>query len=379
MTPVADLLAELVRVNSVNPSMDPSSPGEAGVASLVARYMANAGFVVRSEDALPGRPNVVAVLGTPGPADPALLFECHMDTAPLGGMRNGLRPAIRDGALWGRGACDVKGGLAAMMTALAEAARRGARRPLILWATVDEEHDFRGVRTLAERGVHAAGAVVAEPTGLRPVIAHKGCLRMELRTRGRAAHSSRPELGDNAILHAARLITHLQDAFAARFADRDHPLCGPPRWSVTQIATGNPINVIPDTCRLGVDVRLVPGQDPQEVLDWLESALADSGVPVEHTQLRQKDWTLSTDPGEHVVRWSLEAAREVLGPDVQPAGAPYGTDASKIAQIARVPSVVLGPGDIAWAHTDEERIDLGELEHGVRVYAGIIERFLAEA
>jgi acetylornithine deacetylase/succinyl-diaminopimelate desuccinylase-like protein len=372
---VAQLLQDLVRIPSVNPSLDPTSAGEAALAEVVARQMRAAGFGVRLEEALPGRPNVVARAGPePTPERPALLFECHMDTVPLGAMRDGLSPAIREGCLHARGACDVKGGLAAMLIALARFTR--AHKPLLLWATVDEEHDYRGVQALAQRGVAAAGAVVAEPTGLRPVLAHRGNLRLEVVARGRAAHSSRPDLGENAILRAARLVEGLGAGFAARFGRRVHPLCGGSTWSVTQIATDNPVNVVPDRCRLGVDVRLTPGLGAAEVLGWLDAALAGSGIPAERRQLRPEDPALDTDPAADVARWAVEAASAVLGEPVAPQGAPYSTDASKIAALAGVPAVVLGPGDIGWAHTAEERIPLDELEKAVEVYAGIIERFL---
>ena len=368
------MLAALVRLPSVNPSLDATSRGEGALAAFVAGFLRDAGFQVREEPVLPGRPNVVATLGQPSAARPALLLECHLDTVPLGGMADGFAPTVRDGALYGRGACDVKGGLAAMMLALARHA--GAARPLVFWGAVDEEHDFSGVRALAGRGLAAAGAVVAEPTGLVPVVAHQGNLRLEVVARGRAAHTARPDLGDNAILHAARLVDRLHEGFAARFAGVGHPLSGPARWSATQIATDNPVNVIPDRCRLGVDVRLPPGLDGQAVLDWLERALADAGVPAEARPLRPADPALDTDPGAAVALWALEASGAVLGQPVAPAGAPYSTDASKITALTGVPAIVLGPGDIAFAHTARERIALAEVAAAVEVYAGIIERFL---
>ena len=388
------MLAALVRLPSVNPSLDATSgatsgatsdatsgatsgatsPGEGALAAFVAGFLCDAGFQVRQEQVLPGRPNVVATLGQPSATRPALLLECHLDTVPLGGMGDGFAPTVRGGALYGRGACDVKGGLAAMMLALARHAR--AERPLVFWGAIDEEHDFTGVRALAERGLAAVGAVVAEPTGLVPVVAHPGNLRLEVVTHGRAAHTARPELGDNAILHAARLVGPLQEGFAARFAGVRHPLSGPARWSVTQIATDNPVNVIPDRCRLGVDVRLPPGLDGQGVLDWLERALADAGAPAEARPLRPADPALDTDPGAAVARWALEAAGAVLRQPVAPAGAPYSTDASKIVALAGVPAIVLGPGDIAFAHTVREHIALAEVAAAVEVYSGIIERFL---
>jgi acetylornithine deacetylase/succinyl-diaminopimelate desuccinylase-like protein len=377
MPPVAELLSELVRVDSVNPSLDPAGGGEGALAALVARFLEGAGFAVERAEALPGRPNVVATLGDASAARPALLFACHLDTVPLGAMRQGLVPEVRDGALFGRGACDVKGGLAAMLTALA--ARRQAGRPLMFWGTVDEEHDFAGVRALARPGVPALGAVVAEPTRLRPVLAHKGCVRLAIRVRGRAAHSARPEAGENAILHALRLVDILQAGFAARFPALWHPLCGHPVGSVTQIGTDNPINVIPDSCRLGVDLRLLPGQDPDELLRWLGEVMAASGIPLTWEVVGRRDHALDTDPRSPVARWALGAAAEVLRTPVTPQGAPYGTDASKIAALAGVPAVVLGPGDIAWAHTGEERIPLHELEQAVSVYEGIIDRYLAGA
>lgn len=369
-SPVARLLAELVRIPSVNPSLERTSRGEGELAGFVASFLRTAGFAVRLEEAAPGRPNVVATLGRPTAEDPALLFECHLDTVPCGGMATGLEPVVRDGRLYGRGACDVKGSLAAMLTALA--ARAGASRPLVLWAAVDEEHDYLGVRALATSGLPVVGAVVGEPTDLVPVIAHQGNLRLELVARGRAAHTSRPELGESAILHALRLIDLLGEGFASRFAGAGHPLTGPARWSVTQIATDNPVNVIPDRCRLGVDVRLPPGLEGAEVAAWLQATVATSGIPVEARQLREADPALLTDPKAAVVRWAVEAVGAVRGRPVAAAGAPYSTDASKIP----APAVVLGPGDIAVAHTVSEHIALDGLEAAVAVYLGIIDRFL---
>ncbi len=208
------------------------------------------------------------------------------------------------------------------------------------------------------------------------VVAHRGNLRLEVVTLGRAAHSSRPELGDNAVLNAARLIPLLQQSFEVRFRGLVHPLCGGPLWSVTQIATDNPVNVIPDRCRIGVDIRTIPGSDAQVIADWLDVALRAADIPAEWRALRPEDPPLNTDPGADVARWASDAAAAVLGKPVPASGAPFSTDASKMASVAGVPAVVLGPGDIAWAHTAEEHVPLDELEDSVEIYTGIIERFL---
>jgi acetylornithine deacetylase/succinyl-diaminopimelate desuccinylase-like protein len=364
----SELLEELVRVPSVNPTLDPTSPGEAALASLVADYLRAHGIPVRLDEGVPGRPGVVAALGEPSRDRPALLLACHLDTVPAGGMPEPFAPRRLGGALYARGACDVKAGLAAMLAALPRFRR--ASRPLVFWGTVDEEADFQGVRALASRGLHAVGAVVAEPTRLRPVVAHKGALRLDLWVAGRAAHSARPELGENAIRLAWELAHDLEAGFADAFGAAEHPLCGRSAWSVTQVATDNPVNVIPGLCRLGVDVRLAPGLPPEAVLAWLDRRLQAFPATVWRS-VRQVDPALDTPPSAPVVRWAVEAT------GVPPEGAPYGTDASKIAALAGIPSVVLGPGDIAWAHTAEEHVDLAEVERAAEVYAEVVARFLA--
>jgi acetylornithine deacetylase/succinyl-diaminopimelate desuccinylase-like protein len=380
MPTLTGLLCDLVAIPSVNPSggdLDPSVHGEGRVVGYVADLLSREGIPWVRQEVLPGRPNLVARLeGTTGRL---LILEAHTDTVTVEGMAGDpFAPEVRDGRVWGRGACDCKASLAAMVTALVRTARRG-RPPctVVLAATCDEEYLFRGIRALISRPREAglepgqlatAMGCVGEPTGLQVVIAHKGALRCQLRTRGVAAHSSEPGKGRNAIYPMGRLLGRLE-AHAAELAARaGHPLVGPPTLNVGRVSGGVAVNIVPDACEALVDRRLLPGEGPQEALAELRGALGEDEEWELETLL--EDEALETAAEAEVVSLARDAVTGTLG-QCAVAGVQYGTDASKLAR-AGVQSVVCGPGQIAQAHTTEEWVEVAQLEAAARVYEAMM-------
>ena len=266
-------LADLVSINSVNPQY-PGGPGEAALANYVGDYCRKNSIPFEFQMVFEGRSNVIAKIeGNPG--GHTLILEAHMDTASeLGMCREPFRPVREGNRLYGRGSCDTKAGLAAMMHALK--ILRGAGVPpeasVILVAAVDEEYAFRGVVKFLENGIQADGAIVAEPTGLNTVAASKGVLRWRLRTRGRAAHSSKPHLGINAVSKMAKVLTAMEERFPTVFQKRHHPLLGSPTVNVGVIRGGVQVNQVPDSCTIEIDRRLLPGETKESVWEEFEMA-----------------------------------------------------------------------------------------------------------
>lgn len=386
----AELLGELVAIESVNPALPGGGPGETGVAARVERYCGELGLEVVRQDVLPGRQNVIARLGVPA-ASRTLVFEAHMDTMVLSPMsrQEALVPVVREGRLYGRGACDTKGSLAAMLLALQALLPLRERLPceVLLLGAVDEEVTFEGARTFARAGVERlgfaspvpplAGAVVGEPTALQPVIAHKGMVRFRLQAHGRAAHTSTPERGENAIYAMLALIDGLRGELEPVLAQRTHPLLSPPTLTVSRIWGGVAVNVVPDSCTVEIDRRLNPGERAEDALREIDEALARVAArhepPLRYTRHEPfvVDYALETPPDAAVVRAALDACAQVLQQPVQPQGVPYGTDASKLWVLGRVPAVVLGPGDIAQAHAAGEYVELRQVVLAVEIYARI--------
>lgn len=376
MTPVIRLLRELVAIPSVNPSdgeADGALLGEARVVDCLEAFFRRRRVDCTRQEALPGRENLVAVVEGRSPAP--VILEAHTDTVAVEGMEiDPFDPVIRDGRVYGRGACDDKGSLAAMAVALAEAAQGGTpERTLVLAATCDEEYRFSGVNAFVEdpgavgirpedlrRGV----ACVGEPTGLRVVIAHKGAFRWRMRTRGKAAHSSNPDAGENAIYEMARLLQRMEQYAESLRARPPHPLVGGPTFSVGVIRGGAAVNMVPDLCEALVDRRLIPGEDGAGAQREIQEFLGDAIAYEMETLL--EDWPLETPRDAEIVARAEAAAREALG-RAEVVGVQYGTDASKLDR-GGVQSVVCGPGDIAQAHTAVEWVEVAQVEAAREVY-----------
>jgi acetylornithine deacetylase len=372
------LLRDLVSRPSVNPMGRPlQGPHvyEHQVTDYLESFFRSLGVRHQRQAVAPLRDNIVAWWEPPG-ASATLIFEAHQDTVPTDQMTiDPFAARIEDGRLYGRGACDIKGGMASMLSAFARLVREqpaGSAR-VIMACTVDEEHTFLGVQRLAEldlgqKAPALLGAVVAEPTGLQVVNAHKGLLRWMLHTSGRSCHSSRPELGVNAIYHMARLLPAIEQYAADLRAARAHPLLGPATLSVGRIEGGTSANTVPDRCRIEIDRRLIPGEDAAAARDHFLDALraaAPEGVAFDCPPPYLTAPALGPERSGELVARLGKAIDAVVGAH-QVIAVPYGTDAAPLAQ-AGIPAVVFGPGDIARAHTCDEWVPLDQVEQASEV------------
>ncbi len=385
---VVDLLAELVAINSVNASM-PGGPGEAELAAYLGRFGRDCGAEVSTAEALPGRPNVSLRLpatrpdARPGEAPRRLLFDVHQDTVPVEGMTDPFTPRIEGGKMWGRGTCDTKGSLAATLIALRRLAAEGMprRHEVTLLCTVDEEYRKRGIMHAVAGGLTAEAAIVGEPTNLRPVVAHKGALRWRLITHGRAAHTSRPENGNNAIYQMVEVIDYLRERLEPVLAAVRHPLLSPPTLTVGRIEGGVGVNIVPERCSIEIDRRTLPTEDLSAILAEIDALMADlmrtrPDVRIEREEPFLAEQGLDTPMDAAVVAALQGACRAVLGADapVAPGGVPYGTDATHLTGI---PSVVFGPGDIAQAHTADEWVELAQVESAAEILHRLSRSFVS--
>lgn len=370
------LLADLVRIPSINPlHRDLCEPpfGEGRIVQFLEEFARDLHLTTTRQPVLPGRDNLLVWL--PG-AEPErrLLFECHLDTVPgWSGDPGPFEPRVIGDRLHGLGACDVKGTLAAMLLALRLLVRRGLRpaRTIVLAATVDEEHQARGVRQLAADGPFAEAAVVGEPTDLRIVIAHKGCVRWRVTARGRAAHSSKADLGVNAIDVMVDVLAAIGRELQPILAGRSHPLVGGPSLSVCTIHGGVAANVIPDLCIAEIDRRTLPGEEVATVIGELEAAVARIAARVGGRVELEAPFVvepgLDTSPDEAIVRDLQQAVARITG-QADLRGVPFGTDASTLSRIG-IPTVVFGSGSIDLAHTREESIGLSEVARAAEIFA----------
>ena len=371
MSPTHRLLQDLVRLPSVNP-MGRSVSGdlfyEHRVTSYLERFFIDLGVPCKRSPVAPLRDNIVARYESPG-ATTTLLFEVHQDTVPVDGMTiDPFAGDVRDGRLYGRGACDVKGGMTAMLTAFARLVREkpaGAAN-VILACTVDEEHTFLGVQQLVADGVRADFAVVAEPTRLQIVDAHKGVVRWKVRTEGRACHSSRPDQGVNAVYRMGHVLPVIEEYADWLTKSAAHTRLGPPTLSVGRIEGGVSVNTVPDGCVIEVDRRLLPGEDPRAAWEaFRDRVTKNSRVPV----VCDPVWMAcpALDPIRSAgMRGQLGTAIDAVEGRHEVLAVPFGTDASTISE-AGIPAVVFGPGDIAQAHTKDEWIELDQIDRAAEI------------
>ena len=372
------LARELVRVDSRNPSLVPGARGEADVAIVLAGILEAWGFTVEMRDAAPGRPNVVARIGG-GDGGRSLMLNGHLDTVGIEGMtHDAFDPLVHDDRLHGRGACDMKSGVAAMCAAAARAGRGGLAGEVIVAAVIDEELESLGTRALLEHGVRADAAIVTEPTRLSVMPAHRGFVWMELRVTGRAAHGSRYDIGIDGIRHAGLVLAELDRLDAEVLPHRTHPLLGRGSLHASTITGGTAWSIYPDACTVTVERRTLPGESADDAVRELRDAcarvnerLARNGRSLEYEVVRRFSQSGSEIPSDAPIVRALSGALEATGAPVRIEGASYWTDMALLNE-AGIPSICFGPGDIAQAHGSREWIELRE----VRQATDVIERLV---
>lgn len=358
----ADLIGRMVAIPSVNPAFrQPGDPDdwfdEARMAAFVADWLRGIGLVVEVEEVEPRRPNVVGRLAGTGGA--RMLWEGHLDTVQVTGMAAPFVPRVEAGRLFGRGAVDDKGCLAAFMLALRELAAAPPAASVTFLAASDEEFRFAGIRHHIARDSAYDLGIAGEPTNLRVVRACKGCMRWFVEVRGKAAHTAKPHEGISAVRLAGRLL----DAFDTRMAAcaETHPLLGPPTLVCTGFEAGEGPNTVPSRAMLRFDYRYLPSQDGDAV--WSEfKALAEDvldGACTVHEPFIDSS-AMDVPEASLIVTLAREVCRR-HGVAPEAIGVPYGSDATKMVNLGGVPTIVFGPGSIDQAHARDEYVDLAEV------------------
>ncbi len=379
--PIA-LLAELVACPSPNPrgtAPTPDRPGEEPLLQWLERFFQPLGGIAHRQEVFPGRCNLLVHFPS-RKAGPALLLTAHADTLPADGMTiPPFEPVLRNGRLYGRGSSDPKGGMAAMIAALADflTERKQFDRPVAFAATCNEEAGADGARLLAKTYGHSFwGAIVAEPTQLHIVNRHKGALRYRIEVQGVAAHSSEPEKGTSALNAAARLLLDLEGPYRESLSAMPHPLLGAARVSVGILQGGTQVNVVPDRAFLDVDRRTLPGEKEPSVRMELEERIARFAQTADPRlrfaiRLIEQYPPLQTDPTAPVARLMAEACRSAFG-SAEFETAAYGTDGGVLSE-SGIPAVVFGPGSIRQAHTADEWIEVAEVRRAVIAYHSLLD------
>ena len=364
----------LVREDSRNPALATDGPGEGGAARLLRDVLRSWDVDAELVEAAPGRPNLVArIAGGPGPS---VMLNGHLDVVGTVGMTHAPFDAVEgEGRLYGRGATDMKGGVAAMCAAAWRARANGALAgDVVLAAVVDEEWASIGTRDLLRRGIRADAAVVTEPTRLAVCPAHRGFAWIEVTVHGRAAHGSRYDIGVDAIVLAGLLLAELDVLEHELLPARPHPLLGRGSVHAATIAGGVGLSTYPDRCTIGIERRTLPGETPEDALREVEAACerARARRPAFRADARigGAQSPLALDVDAPLVRAMLDA----LAAEGEPArveGLSCWTDAALLHD-AGIPALCFGPGDIALAHADEEWVALDEIERATRVLTRVL-------
>jgi acetylornithine deacetylase len=356
-------LQDLVRINSVNPRLDPSAAGEAAIAAYVADALGKLGLEVSRHEPEPGRISVVGRLRGSRPGK-SLMLNAHADTVDVAGMDDPFSGDIRDGRLYGRGAFDMKGGLAAMMAAvkaLADAGRPHAGE-ILLAAVADEEYASLGTQDLVAR-YHPDAAIVTEPTALDICLAHKGFAWFDVTSRGRAAHGSRFDLGIDANMMMGRVLADLDALEADLRARPPHPLVGPPSLHAATLSGGSGLSTYAASCRLQIERRTIPGERAERVIEEIASILhrqmaRDLAFEAEIAVVLVRD-PFEVAPDAPIVRALTEASTAVLGRTPAYVGQTPWMDAALLSA-AGTETVVMGATG-AGAHAKEEWVELASV------------------
>ncbi|MCX6883032.1 MAG: M20/M25/M40 family metallo-hydrolase [Verrucomicrobia bacterium] len=370
----AHFLAELIALPSVNPAFLPAGDPRAGehrVADFLAATAARGGLDVEFHEVTPNRRNLIARFTPSGRVKKRVVLAPHTDT--VGDLRMSDRlfqPEIRNGRLYGRGACDTKGSVASMLMAvlsLALQGRRPATTEIIFAGLIDEENSQLGSRALVRSGFKADLAIVGEPTQLQVVTAHKGDLWLKVTTRGKSAHGAKPHLGKNAIHSMAQIINLIETDYATTLKKQSHPLLGQATVNVGSIRGGTQPNIVPDWCEISIDRRTLPGETSASVLRGLRKFLVKHGLKATINDSKGAPApSLETNPRLPLVQALLASVGQN-----STVGVDYFCDAAILAA-GGIPSVVFGPGDIAQAHTATEWISVRQLDQAVAQLVGFL-------
>jgi len=375
---VTNLLGDLISINSVNPLQDTSAKGEKELASYVREYLKNIGIKSILYPILNERPNIIGIIEGKNKGK-NLILEAHMDTVKADNMAiDPFLPKIKEGKMFGRGACDDKGSLTSMLLAikLLKQTNVSLKGNVYLAAVMDEEHKQRGVLHLLNQGFKFDAGIVGEPTNLDIIIAHQGCLRWRIITKGISAHSSEPEKGENAIYFMSEVINVLQKRLIPLCKEKSHPLVGSPTLSVNIIQGGTQINTIPNRCFIEIDRRMIPGENSQDILKEVDKFLDKLKKENPLLELEREDPFITSPPmqinrDEEVVQALFKCITDNRATEPKIRGVKFGTDAA-IFVAQGIPTTVFGPGNIAQAHSEDEWVEIKQVAQAAEIIAQAI-------
>jgi acetylornithine deacetylase len=374
---VAELAAQLVAVESINPDVVPGGSGEAAIARFVAEWCERAGLETSVTEPAPGRPNVVAIARGSGGGS-SLILNAHTDTVGVAGMTDPVAGRLEGARLYGRGSYDMKGSLAACMLATAEAAQRGLRGDVVLTAVADEEYASIGTEAVAE-SIRADAAIVTEPTEMQLAVAHRGFVCFEIETIGRAAHGSRPHLGVDAIAKMGRVLVGIEELDRRLRANPTHPLLGSGSVHAALIEGGQEYSSYPARCVLQAERRTIPGETVDlaegEIRELLESAgREDPDFSGDARVVAAREPFEAAEDAE-LVEIVRRSAASVTGHEPGVVGVSFWADSALLAA-AGVPTVLFGPRGEG-AHAEVEWVDVGDLERCVEIYVTVASELCA--
>jgi len=369
------LSRKLIEIDSVNPGLTAGAAGEAEIALFVRNWLSKAGIEADCLEAAPGRPSVIGRIKGKG-GGRSLLLSAHLDTVGVGDMEAPFTPRVEGGRLFGRGSYDMKSGLAACMMALFDVRNADLKGDVLLAAVADEEFASIGIQSVLKE-LKADAAILAEPTDLDLVIAHKGFSWHEIVTEGRVAHGSRPDLGVDAILHMGRVLGGIEALQQRLAAGSAHPLLSRGSLHASLISGGKELSSYPGSCSLQLERRTLPGETGDKVAAELDEVLrrlaaADGTFQAKaKTLLVRPPYSIRSDAP--IVELIGAQAAQVLGCAPRIAGAPWWMDSAFISE-AGIPTVVMGPTG-GGAHTKEEWVDLESVCQCRAIYSSTIRAF----
>ena len=372
---VIQIASDLVKI----PSCSQTRVRENDVSAYLYKILNDEGIPAEVTEALPGRFNVTGFLQGSG-GGRSLMLCGHMDTVPAYDMQDPYSGLVEDGCLYGRGACDMKGPLAAMLAAFIAVKRSGVRLKgdLVFAAVIDEEEMGKGVDYLALHGPFVDGAVIGEPTSMRLALGHKGLEWIRVEVIGKKVHGGRMDLGINAITMVGRLIEKITNEYAPQLKTRLHPLLGQPTINIGRIEGGDQPSTVPGMCTLEIDRRWIPGESLEQVYRELEEIIyrlqkedprfkaeVRGYYPAEELLPHHPFCTEATDP---LAVSALRSMKVVGLTSLEPTAFPAWSDAGILAGCTKTKCIVMGPGDLALAHTASEMIEVSELEKAAHFY-----------
>ncbi|HZU66537.1 MAG TPA: ArgE/DapE family deacylase [Ktedonobacteraceae bacterium] len=375
MSEIVKLLRQLVAIDSINPDLVPGGAGEEKIARFIADWLQEAGLEVHWDEPAPGRPNVIGIArGTGGGR--SLMLNAHMDTVGVAGMERPHDPYIQDNRLYGRGAYDMKGGLAAIMATGAAAKQLQLRGDVIITAVADEEYASIGTGSIVKRW-HADAAIVTEPTDLNICVAHKGFIWFEVETSGVAAHGSLPEIGVDAIAKMGKVLAGLEELDQRLRSAPSHRLLKSGSVHASLIHGGQELSSYPKSCVLGVERRTIPGETKQQVESELPEiferiAATDPNFKAAVKTLLARD-AFEVSEDELIVQTLRRHAAAQLGEEPEIIGQFAWMD-SAILSTAGIPTVIFGPGGEG-AHAVIEWSDLEQVAKCAQILTAVAKEF----